>query len=72
MNNNTIILDSINIIDQINDAIQSLVLLAQCSDNIDAKHVGNVLAILHENLHEEYQVLLLNLKTSEVSLKVVK
>jgi len=61
MNNSNIILESINIIDQINDAIESLAMLAQDSDNIDAKHVGRVLGILQTNLAEEYQVLILNL-----------
>jgi len=61
MNNSNIILESINIIDQINDAIESLAMLAQDSDNVDAKHVGRVLGILQTNLAEEYQVLILNL-----------
>ncbi len=61
MNNNNIILDSINVIDQINDAIESLAKLAQDSDNVDAKHVGRVLSVLQTNLSEEYQVLVLNL-----------
>jgi len=52
MNNSNIILESINIIDQINDAIESLAMLAQDSDNIDAKHVGRVLGILQTNLAE--------------------
>ncbi len=63
MNNNNIIFHSIDIIENLHEAILSLALLARYSEDVDSKHVGNILTILHENLQEEHNVLLFNLKT---------
>ncbi len=70
--NNHIIISSLDIIQNIHEAIDSLAHLAQDSNHSNSKDVGIILGILHENLKEEHQVLLLNLEKPEVSLKVVK